>query len=211
MRQAAVARYEDVGTWLAEHGNPGWRIHPQGSFTLGTVVRPNTGSGEYDIDSVCRLPIAKESTTQEELKHRVGAMLRNYRRWKEQQGHPDGPKMVEERRRCWTLHYPDDGFHLDVLPTIPDVEYPPTGILLTDKQLREWQHSNPIGYADWFKNRCLISQYVIEAAAKRHVNVADVPEWEVRTPLQRVVQILKWQTMLRFAKDPGQPAPVHHP
>jgi hypothetical protein len=201
MREAAVARYEDVGTWLAENGNAGWRIHPQGSFTLGTVVRPNTGTGEYDIDLVCLLPIAKENTTQAELKHRMGVMLRNYRRWKEQQGHSDGPKTVEERRRCWTLHYPDDGFHLDVLPTIPDAEYPPTGILLTDKQLRLWQHSNPIGYAEWFKNRCLLSRYLVEAAAKRHVNVADVPEWDVSTPLQRVVQVLKWHTMLRFADD----------
>ena len=60
------------------------------------------------------------------------------------------------------------GFHLDVLPAIPDVEYPSTGILLTDVELREWQHSNPIGYATWFRNRSEELQSLLaEAAAKR--------------------------------------------
>jgi hypothetical protein len=44
------------------------------------------------------------------------------------------------------LDYPGAGFHLDVPPTIPDAELAPTGILLTDKRLRAWQRSNPIGY-----------------------------------------------------------------
>jgi len=64
-----------------------------------------------------------------------------------------GLKTCEPRRRCWTLNDPDNGFHLDVLPSIPDLEYPPTGILLTDKELFHWQHSDPIGYARWFRKR----------------------------------------------------------
>jgi hypothetical protein len=200
LHQAAVTRYNDVGTWLAEHGNPGLRIYPQGSFLLGTVVRPHTSTGEYDIDLVCRLLIAKNSITQAELKQRVGLMLHAYLRWKRRRQHPDAPKTVEERRRCWTLGHPDDGFHLDVLPAVPDEEHPPTGILLTDKQLRLWQHSNPMGYAAWFKNRSVLVQDLVEAT-KRHINVADVPEWEVRTTLQRVVQVLKWHCMLRFADN----------
>lgn len=82
----------------------------------------------------------------------------------------------EPRQRCWTSGYPDHGFHLDVLPTIPDVDYPSTDIQLTDKQLRLWQHSNPIGYATWFKARCDLAYYLAEVAAARHVNVDDVPE-----------------------------------
>jgi hypothetical protein len=92
-----------------------------------------------------------------------------------------------------------------VLPTIADVEHPPTGILLTDKRLREWQHSNPIGYANWFKIRSEQVRQLVEA--KRHVNVADIPEFEVRNALQRVVQILKWHCMLRFADDPDNRPP----
>lgn len=207
LQQIAIERYEDVGGWLAENGEHSWRIYAQGSFRLGTVVRPNTPAGEYDIDLVCLLPIAKESISQADLKERVGHLLDAYLRWKRQQGHTDGPKTCEPRRRCWTLGYPDHGFHLDVLPTIPDIDYPPTGILLTDKELRLWQHSNPIGYANWFKTRCDLAHYLAEVAAARHVNVDDVPEWEVRSTLQRVVQILKWHCMLRFANDPDNRPP----
>jgi hypothetical protein len=123
-------------------------------------------------------------------------------------GHTDGPKTCEPRRRCWTLAYPDYGFHLDVLPTIPDIEHPPTGILLTDKELYRWQHSNPIGYAAWFRTRSEeMKRELIEAAAKRHIDVADVPEWEVRTTLQRLVQVLKWHAMFYFANDPDNRPP----
>lgn len=40
LEKTAVEHYEEVGSWLAENGSPGWRIYPQGSFCLGTVVRP---------------------------------------------------------------------------------------------------------------------------------------------------------------------------
>jgi hypothetical protein len=192
----AVKRYEEVGDWLAEHGNPGLKIYPQGSFRLGTVVRPNRTTGEYDIDLVCLLPLQRQSITQELLKQRVGDQLAAYLRWKQEQGHRDGPTELIARRRCWTLVYP--GFHLDVLPSIPDEEHLPTGILLTDKELREWQHSNPIGYAEWFRRRSELARVILE---KRHANVAGVPDWQFRMPLQRVVQILKWHCMIMFKDD----------
>jgi hypothetical protein len=84
----------------------------------------------------------KDNITPAEVKQRVGNLRHAYMRWKNQQGRTDGPKTCEARRRCWTLAYPDRGFHLDVLPTIPELEHSPTGILLTDKQLYRWQHSN---------------------------------------------------------------------
>ncbi|WP_436776502.1 cyclic GMP-AMP synthase DncV-like nucleotidyltransferase [Yinghuangia sp. YIM S09857] len=192
----AVGRYEDVGNWLAENGSPGWEIFPQGSFLLGTVIRPGTPSGEYDIDLVCRLPLDKDSTSKAELKQEVGNKLIAYRRSKLRQGHTDGPDTLESRRRCWTLGYP--GFHLDVLPAIPDQEHPPTGILLTDKNLHKWQHSNPLGYADWFRTQSEQSRTFVE---KRLANVAKVPEHHIRSTLQRLVQVLKWHCMLYFADD----------
>jgi hypothetical protein len=82
---------------------------------------------------------------------------------------------------------------------------PPTGILLTDKQLRLWQHSNPIGYATWFQVRSELDRHLVEA--KRHAHVADVPDWDVRSTLQRLVQVLKWHAMLYFADDPDNRPP----
>lgn len=206
LQQLAVERYEEVGSWLADDGGDRWRIYPQGSFRLGTVVRPATRGGEFDIDLVCWYGIAKQSTTQEALKQTVGDMLHRYLRWKKRQPEGDGPDTCESRRRCWTLTYPK--FHLDVLPTIPDEEYPPTGILLTDKRLRQWQHSNPIGYANWFRTRSVeLQRGLIAAAEKRHIHVDDVPEFAVRTTLQRVVQVLKWHCMIYFANDPDNRPP----
>ena len=196
LREAAVTAYEEVGAWLADHGNPGSQVYPQGSFLLGTVVRPATPGGEYDIDLVIWLLLARESITQNELKERIGILLDDYRKWKSDQGHADGPHSLESRRRCWTLGY--QGFHLDVLPVIPDDEHPPTGILLTDENLFRWQHSDPIGYAAWFRARSEMTRRLVE---KRHASVADVPTWRTRTPLQRVVQILKWHCMITFAAD----------
>ena len=202
LHETAVERYEEVGSWLAENGGTDWEIYPQGSFRLGTVVRPARITGEYDIDLVCRLPLAKESTTQQALKDRVGNHLTSYIKWKADQGDTDGPQNIEPSRRCWTLGY--EGFHLDVLPSIDDEERPPTGILLTDKNLREWQRSNPKGYADWFRERSEMTRLI---EATRHPSVADVPTWRTRNTLQRVVQVLKWHCMITFENNPDNRPP----
>src|SRR5207253_2619327 len=108
-----------------------------------TAVRPIDEEGEYDIDLVCHLTIDKENITQKDLKERVGKRLEE---------HDEFRKMLEESRRCWRLNYPQQ-FHMDVLPVIPNEEQPPTGILLTDTELRLWQKSNPKAYAEWFYQR----------------------------------------------------------
>ncbi|MGI5453579.1 cyclic GMP-AMP synthase DncV-like nucleotidyltransferase [Streptomyces sp. CA-249302] len=202
MQELAVERYEEVGTWLAEMGGEGWSIYPQGSFRLGTVTRPPTADSEYDIDLVCHLDIAKESTTQKALKNRVGTMLKAYMRAKDEVEDDDGPDECKDSRRCWTLKYPDDGFHMDVLPAIPDEDLPPTGIRLTDRKLRPWQLSNPIGYSDWFRTRSDEMKRKIEKVARdTKADVADVPVWRVRTTLQRLVQVLKLHSAVRFSDD----------
>lgn len=200
LQALAIASYEEVGNWLAEHRQFRCRVYPQGSFRLGTVVRPQTLTGDFDIDLVFLMFIAKESTTQAGLKYDVGVLLHSYLDWKKRTGRSGGLKTCEPKRRCWTLDDPANGFHLDVLPAIPDLDYLPTGILLTDKQLFHWQHSDPIGYARWFRQRSQeLQNKVITAAAQRGVDVEDVPIWEFRTTLQRVVQVLKWHCMLYFA------------
>jgi hypothetical protein len=63
--QQAVEHYESVGKWLDEDNfklQPyNSTIFPQGSFRLGTVIRPwrDGKDADYDIDLVCRLEINK--------------------------------------------------------------------------------------------------------------------------------------------------------
>jgi hypothetical protein len=159
--EEATARYESVAAWLGDADSPLAKyvpeLYPQGSFRLGTPIRPLGPNDEFDIDVVCRLRIPKESTTQEELKDLVGDRLKADAALK---------GMIEERRRCWQLHYPKR-FHLDVLPSIPDADHPGTAILLTDTDLVRWQHSNPIGYANWFYERMRLQVLMLREAMAR--------------------------------------------
>lgn len=201
LRASAAAEYERVGNWLADHadGDAGWQVFPQGSFLLGTVVRP-AGADEYDLDSVCRRDLAKESTTQAELKGDVGGALGAY--VGACAADPDGPIDIDERKRCWTLQYPHR-FHLDVLPAIANPEKPPTGILITDRDLRAWQRSDPLAYERWFKERMateLIAKRRRLAEAER-VPPAAIPDTRIKTTLQLVVQVLKVHRNEFFAED----------
>lgn len=201
----AILRYESVAAWLSEEGSPLLRfspeIYPQGSFRLGTPVRPMLRGEEFDIDLVCRLAIPKEDTTQAELKDRVGKRLKEDKSCE---------AIVQAKRRCWTLVY-SKKFHLDVLPAIPDAAALATCILLTDRDLREWQPSNPIGYAKWFFGQMETTlREAREALAKAaSLSVEEIPEWRARTPLQRSVQILKRHRDGYFdARDENRPVSI---
>jgi hypothetical protein len=152
LRAAATREYQRVGNWLSAHadGVNGWVVHPQGSFLLNTVVLPE-GRDEYDVDTVCRRQVDRHATTQAKLKGEVGEALQSYL---DAHRHLlDGPVARKERNRCWTLRYDASlRFHLDVLPSIPNPEAKPDGLLITDRELHEWQRSNPLAFAAWFKH-----------------------------------------------------------
>lgn len=194
---AAITEYEAVGSWLADR-DEGWEIYPQGSIALGTPVRP-LESDEYDIDAVCLRRIKKESTTQRDLKEEVGNGLRAYFRSREDES--DGPIELESRKRCWTLDY-DRPFHMDVLPAVPS-DRGPTGICLTDRDLVEWQYSDPKAYIGWFKS-CMATELVAKRAVlaeAERVPPEEIPEYRVRTVLQQAVQVLKRHRSIYFASE----------
>jgi hypothetical protein len=199
--EEAVRQYGLVGEFLSDQAEiADWEIYPQGSVRLGTVVRPIIGSGGFDLDMVCSVHLSRTSTSQADLKQRVGEALDLY--LEASRGEDGAPTECKPSRRAWTLYYPSD-FHMDVLPALPDLEAPPTGIILTDKDLRDWQHSDPIAYADWFRGRM---QLEFEAkrralASEMRKSVEQVPEFLVRTTLQRVVQTLKRHRDIYFLGD----------
>ncbi|ABC82993.1 nucleotidyltransferase [Anaeromyxobacter dehalogenans] len=200
LRNQAVERYEAVGAWLATEDSelqpfqP--KVFPQGSFRLGTVVRPMNRNGAYDIDLVCELLVAKDEITQRDVWSLVGGRLKL---------NPEFGALTVPSTRCWTLDW-SKSFHMDVLPSIPNVEAQPTGILLGDKKLAQWQKSDPIRYADWFKERMRVALRERRAALAESLgaSVEDVPEWRVRTPLQRAVQVLKRHRDQTFSGEEDQ-------
>ena len=190
--------YRALSTFFQEHAPEGsaWEIYPQGSKRIGTIVRPVSDQADYDLDMVLRHDVLRTSTTQTQLKQSVEQQLRAF--IKTLSGRV--PKLTEGSR-CWKLTYP--GFHVDVLPAIPnDSHTPEHSILITDRDVRSWQPSNPRGYARWFASRS--TQSFIEErkrlAKSREVKVESIPDHDVKTPLQRGVQLLKRHRDLCFAR-----------
>ena len=184
----AVARYTEVARSLAEHWNTDpydGLVYPQGSMRLGTITRNYHRDDEIDIDLVARRDQPKQSISQDELKTDTGLALEKF-----VLSEPEGSPALDEGKRCWTLHYP--GFHLDVLPALPNPDAKSkTGIIITDTELVRWQFSNPIAYANWF-HKVMAEELAdkLKVIAKR-MDIAQVPDWQVKTTLQQTVQALK--------------------
>ena len=189
---SAVEKYGAVGTWLDEDPylkrfSP--KIFPQGSFALGTCVKP-LGRQEFDVDTTCVLQIPN-SITPAALKKLVGDRLK-------QHGTYSG--MLEEKNRCWRLNYAGE-FHLDIIPAIPK-NFPQQGskLLISDKLARAWKDTDPEGYALWFglRKRTAVGQ-IKDGRVQAHV--APAPEHSStsgKAPLQIAVQILKRHRDVRF-------------
>lgn len=209
--QDAVDRYQGVARWLEEEQYPGCpsglTIYPQGSFRLGTVVRPIRHGVEssYDIDLVCEIPLRKDQTTPQAVKAMVGDRLREHGAYR---------KLLDnEGRRCWTLEYAEEdgvGFHLDVLPAVPDGSgLLSTALAITHKNgsAYSWLASDPRGYGAWFdgKNEAAFALAAVEQkqniqrrASQFFKSIDKVPDQLVRTPLQRSIQLMKRHRDLRF-------------
>ena len=59
--------------------------------------------------------------------------------------------MVTKKNRCVRIEYKDE-FWLDILPACRDDHNGGTCIQVPDRDRRRWNPSNPVAYADWFKN-----------------------------------------------------------
>jgi hypothetical protein len=104
------------------------------------------------------------------------------------------------------------GYHLDVLPALPDDDYQHAtaadvrdAIIITDKTLHEWQSSNPKGYARWFRKRMegAFRERRLALAKAAGVDIEQIPEDAVKTPLQRVVQLLKRHRDITYDGSPA--------
>jgi hypothetical protein len=207
VHEAADAKYVSLSEWLRADHLDRFRtdasIYPQGSMRLGTAVMPINANGEYDVDVVYCRDLQKGATTQETLKEQLGQQLRAFLEDAKRDGL--GVPSLEPGRRCWTLTYAGQ-FHMDVLPAIPDVDAASgEAILIPDRDLREWQHSNPKGYASWFGEReaeALVAQRAY-MAKEAQVNVESIPTDRVRTPLRQAVRLLKRHRDLWCEKDPS--------
>lgn len=111
----AVSSYGAVGEWLAkpESSLAPYKpvVRPQGSFMLGTMIKPICEDDDLDIDLVCELTGKNPQWTQYHLKQVVGNRLKANETYKNM--------LDREGRRCWTLMYSDSAnYHMDILPSL---------------------------------------------------------------------------------------------
>ena len=223
--ETLVKSYEAVGKFLAGHEalerfSP--EIHPQGSIRLGTAIKPVAEEDDMDIDLVCEFTNIPVSWTQKDLKEAVG------RCFKESDRYSDMLEKKEGGKRCWTLLYREgsaNGYHMDILPAVVANNY---GLLLerfdykdygslaisitdktwsnyaTDINHNNWPHSNPFGYAKWFKAQC---QTKMLRTMSESVEAA--PKYgESNSVLQNAVKILKRHRDLMFDGDDDKPISI---
>lgn len=228
--EAADRSYRSVADWLdrpaSVFAGVDLDVYTQGSFRLGTAIRPVSEDEHYDLDVVCEFDLGKWDRTQAQLHADLGRELKSY-------AARYGMEDPSPWDRCWTLNYADEAqFHMDVLPSVPDskrrrlireqefssYDYVKDAISITDAQHHnyrrlsdDWPASNPKGYAAWFLGRM---RPVFESrrkamAIQARADVADIPTYRVRTPLQSAIQILKRHRDMRFVDEPeGRPSSI---
>lgn len=231
--ETAKNRYEDIGEWLGRSDSdckdfkP--HIYSQGSFRLGTAIKPIDENEAYDLDLACELEEGKtkENSTQKDIKKLIGTELENYRHARNIQ------EKLEPKHRCWRLEYKYElNFHIDVVPCIPAEEE--KRMLIKEALLREgidnilsesvanltvaitddrhpkyeticddWKISNPKGYAKWFEYRMqLASEFLKKRALQEKVSIDEFPTYKWKTTLQQAIQLLKRHRDLMYKNNP---------
>ena len=213
----ATEKYQNMASYLQSKGIEA-DIYPQGSFAIGIIVRPYVQATEkkYDLDFICQVNGNKNGYSPSEIKHLIGDAL------KASDVYCD--KMDPEYDRCWTVNYADVGnigFSMDIVPAIEEdgpskaqlqlnADHPElmaTAIALTEKNGNEyaWLTNNPRGYKEWFDNSNKrfvdnVRYNFYNENRSFYASVEDIPDNIGKTPLQKVIQILKRHRDVYFIK-----------
>lgn len=172
-------------------------IFVQGSFKLQTVIKPIKGD-EYDLDIVCHLKIGKGQISHFALKQLVGDALKTK--------YSVASGQLEQKNRCWRINM--YGFHVDVLPAIPETDMTPYSdligtklidapIAISDKDLKQWKTSNPRGYAIWFAERA--QQEIVRRRLVVNNSKEPLPQQNIGTSiLQDAIKVMKYHRDIHF-------------
>ncbi len=232
--EKAKKRYEEIGNWLERDqsncsaNSP--HVFAQGSFRLGTAIRPLNNTEEYDLDLACKLceGVSKATHSQEDVRRLLHDDIEAYRVSR------GITASVKPKHRCLRLEYQDDlSFHMDIVPCIPagaprrtqlkeamvrggeDIDLAARvaeqAVAITDNRHHDykrisddWLISNPEGYAQWFvsKMRLAVSFLQERVEMVKAAQVDDLPYYQWKTPLQRCVQLMKRHRDEMFRENP---------
>ena len=168
----AVERYEAVRKYLEETSDlfkdQVEHFYPQGSMSIDATISTKGTDDEYDLDIIAQLGGSFRHMTPLDILKALEKALKGYRDLK-----------VVRQSRCVTLYY-SDGMHLDISPSIRELETP-------DRQSHICHAKGPAESADdhmvpmnakafglWYRARTPLEQRVADSFAKR---------WEDYDPL----------------------------
>lgn len=221
MYENAVAKYKAITKFLEDCGIEA-DMYPQGSFAIGTVVRPNAKdpSANYDLDCICQVTGSKSDYSPSELRNRIKNALSS-------SGIYGGKLTVYEE--CFTVEYADIngiGFSIDIVPAteeslevknilVKKSAFPrliDTAIAIPKHNgglSYRWITNNPRGFRSWFEgiNKPFLAAYredgrqrIFEQNKHIYASVEEIPDALERSALQRVIQILKYHRDVYYAK-----------
>ena len=233
-------RYQAIADWLGRDGSTlqghDPHVYVQGSFALGTAIRPIGDTDAVDVDMVICLRgfagcAGSGYLTQGQLKCLVGKEIQAYAHARSMKSEPTN------KRRCWTLEYADStSFHVDLLPGIPASDeilkrrlqaFEYDRLMAVDETVRQsvlnitdrddpgfldpwatWPVSNPKGYAIWFAGKKLgfLGKEHVRKAIRAHIE--GFPDQSGITPLQGAVMLLKRHRDVLFKEREAKPISI---
>jgi hypothetical protein len=197
-RSSVETTYREVGEHLAKALKfelPSADIFPQGSYRLGTVIRPWRDITEvFDLDVVFRLIHPSAGQSPRKYREAVGEHLRT-----KYNG------TVKPLAKGWRLDFSKErDYYLDVIPAMDSAI---AGVIDITSDA-SWQLTNPRGFAGWFETIAKVMPRIgVFLAAnearmnKRSASIEPLPEHtDFKLPLQRITQIAKRHRDYHFNK-----------
>lgn len=216
MHKYAVDRYKGIAKFLEEKGIKA-EFSPQGSFRTGTVTRPmkNGIETDFDIDVVCTLVYDKTKITPATVKKIIGDALESDETYRKKLLPEDDRCWT----LVYAELAENIGLKLDIVPSVHedtdgimrlllasvDCKYAKSAISITERNHKTytWIPSNPEGFGTWFdeindpfsklvlreQKDFIFNNYRLLFESSSSVD--DVPDFYVKSPLQRSIQLLK--------------------
>lgn len=200
MYDRAVQSYSNLGDYLKK-ANKDWvvEVYPQGSFEMGTVVKPLSDEDQYDVDLVVLIksPVFEARA----LRENITSLLEQY-------GKYEGK--IEDKKRCIRIQYSDSAqFHMDIACAKSNPLQSENLIFISQHDINDnydFSPSDPSGYITWFKDSMRYSELpeirALFEMAQSSTDVKPLPLIKIHTPLQQSIQLLKRHRDIFFESNP---------
>lgn len=137
-----TSRVRSVNTWLKDNLKGYQKMERQGSYALGTLIKPVDDNDEYDAD----IQVVMNPNPQWTPKDYVNEV---HRTLKQNKNYADKLRL---KTRCVTIDYAGD-FHLDIVPRVTENGMHRICNRIDDR----FEDTDGTGYRDWFNEKSRIT------------------------------------------------------